>query len=316
MVSIRTSRRKAIAVPAVPDALLAAALGSMASAVFITNTDGIILWVNDAFTRLSGYSRRDAIGRTPALLNSGCQDHAYYSLLWETILAGQVWQGEVIDRHKSGKLYVVDEIITPLFDSDGKLSHFVALQHDVHQRKQESERYRHLAYHDALTGLPNRASFLSILRMAMTKASNGMHRLALLFIDLDKFKPVNDNFGHHCGDELLAAVGARLRASIRKSDVVARLGGDEFVVLLEEKVSNEFACKLAKKLSSVLARQFMLGSQAVSIGASVGVAFFPDDAASAEELMRHADAAMYAAKLRGGDTYACYGCGMNGAPAT
>jgi diguanylate cyclase (GGDEF)-like protein/PAS domain S-box-containing protein len=291
---------------AAPAQLLAAALATMASAIFITDAKGTILWVNDAFTRLSGYSAPEAVGNTPAILKSGKQDRRYYNLLWETILAGKVWQGEVIDRHKSGKLYVVDEIITPLFDQHGVASHFIAIQHDITARAQETERERYLAYHDVLTGLPNRASFLHMLQLALAGARRDGRGLALLFIDLDRFKPVNDALGHHAGDQLLEAVGARLRASVRKSDVVARIGGDEFAVLLQDKFSPEIACKLADKLLRSLARPFMIGPHRVSIAASIGLAFYPEHGLGGVEMMINADAAMYQAKIRGGNAYQCF----------
>jgi diguanylate cyclase (GGDEF)-like protein/PAS domain S-box-containing protein len=299
--------------PAAPARLLAAALASMATAIFITDANGIILWVNDAFTRLSGYAALEAVGSTPAILNSGRHDRRYYSLLWETIQAGKVWQGQVTDRHKTGRLYVVEEIITPLFDQLGVPTHFIAIQHDITERQQESEHERYLAYHDILTGLPNRASFLLMLQLAIGRAHRDTGRLAVLFIDLDKFKPVNDAFGHHAGDQLLSAVGGRLRASIRKSDVVARIGGDEFVVVLNDKVTHGLACKLAGKLLHSLARQFTIGSHRVSIAGSIGLAFYPEDGLCVEELMIHADSAMYQAKVRGGGGYQCYTSDMAGA---
>lgn len=289
-----------------PDAahrLLAAAMVSMASSIFITDARGIILWVNEEFTRLSGYSSLEAVGCSPAILHSGRQDRAFYSVLWKTILAGRVWRGEVIDRHKSGTLYVVDEVITPLFDQHGAASHFIAIQHDITQRKHETEREHHLAYHDFLTDLPNRASFLPILQLALARASRDSGRLACLFIDLDKFKPVNDAFGHHIGDKLLSAVGARLRASIRKSDVVARIGGDEFAVLLHEKVCPALAGQLAATLLHSLASPFMIDAHRICIAGSIGLAFYPDDGRCVDELMISADSAMYQAKMRGGNSY-------------
>jgi diguanylate cyclase len=304
--------RRAAAAPAAPDHLLAAALASMASAIFITDANGIILWVNDAFTRLSGYAGPEAVGRTPAILSSGRQDRRYYGLLWETILAGRVWQGEVIDRHKTGSLYVVDEIITPLFDQLGVISHFIAIQHDITERSHESERDHYLAYHDVLTGLPNRASFLLMLELALARARRDAGRLAVMLIDLDKFKPVNDEFGHHAGDQLLSAVGGRLRASIRKSDVVARIGGDEFVVVLSDKVSPALARKLAAKLLHNLARQFTIGPHRVCIAGSIGLAMYPDDGLCADDLLINADSAMYQAKACGGGAYQCCGPAMAG----
>lgn len=293
-----------------PTHLLAAALATMASSIFITDANGIILWVNDAFTRLSGYSSLETVGSTPAILNSGRQDRLYYSAMWETILAGKVWQGEIVDRHKTGTLYVVDEIISPLFDQRGVASHFIALQLDITERKQESERDRYLAYHDVLTGLPNRASILLMLQLALARARRDKICLALLFIDLDKFKPVNDEFGHHAGDQLLSAVGARLRASIRKTDVVARIGGDEFVVVLHDEVSHAFACKLAEKLLNKLARQFMVGPHRICIAGSIGLAFYPDDGLCVDQMLINADAAMYHAKVQGGGAYQCFHPGM------
>jgi diguanylate cyclase (GGDEF)-like protein/PAS domain S-box-containing protein len=301
--AMRHGQRHAATNPDTPARLLAAAMASMASAIFITDARGIILWVNDAFTRLSGYSSVEAVGRSPAILHSGRQDRAFYALLWKTILSGGVWQGEVIDRHKSGRVYVVDEIITPLFDQHGVASHFIAIQHDVTQRKHETERDRHLAYHDFLTGLPNRASFLPMLQSALARASRDSGQLACLFIDLDKFKPVNDAFGHHIGDKLLSAVGARLRASIRKSDVIARIGGDEFAVLLHDKVSPALACHVAETLLRNLARPFMIDAHRICIAGSIGLALYPDDGLRVDDLMMSADSAMYQAKMRGGNSY-------------
>lgn len=286
--------------------LLAAALASMASAIFITDVKGVILWVNHAFTGLSGFSAQEAVGRTPAILHSQEGDRAFCSLLWKTILAGHVWQGDVVNRHATGRLYTVDEIITPLFDQSGLVSHFIAIQHDVTNRQQESERVRHLAFHDGLTGLPNRRSFLSILQSTINKAKDDGSSLALLYVDLDKFKPVNDEFGHHIGDRLLTAVAQRVRSAVRKCDLVARIGGDEFIVLLPSIASSGLACSLAQELIHSLTRQFTIECQRISIGASIGLAFYPRDGSGAEELMIHADRAMYEAKQRGGASYACY----------
>lgn len=306
-------RGKAARAPDAPADLLATALASMASAIFITDANGIILWTNEAFTALSGYCSHEAVGRTPAILNSGRHDRSFYTLLWKTLLSGRVWQGEVTDRHKSGRLYVVDEIITPLFDQHGVATHFIAIQHDVTQRQQELARQQHLASHDILTNLPNRSSFLPALQLAVARASRDTSRLALLFIDLDHFKPVNDEFGHQIGDQLLSAVGARLRAAIRQSDVVARMGGDEFVVLLHEGVSRALACRLAAKLLSTLERHFMIGPHRLCIGGSIGLAFYPEDSLSVEDMLLHADVAMYQAKHGGGRRYQCYRAGMSGA---
>lgn len=283
--------------------LLAKALTSTASAIFITDGAGQIVWVNDAFSRLSGYGPEDAIGHTPAILQSGKQDYAFYAQLWETLLEGKVWQGEVVDRRKDGSLYTIDEIITPLFDEQGDITHFIAIQHDITRQKQDSERDHHLAYHDALTDLPNRAHFLDLQRQAISHAQRTQHMLATLFLDLDKFKPVNDDYGHHVGDLLLSAVAERLRAALRQSDTIARFGGDEFAILLTSLPDTEVAIGLARKLLKALARPFVLRGQKIEISASIGIAIYPADGEDPETLLMNADKAMYQAKCRGGNSF-------------
>src|SRR6266566_2308747 len=178
-----------------PLRLLGRALASVANAIVITGHDGRIIWVNQAFSRLSGYSPKEAIGQTPNFLKSGKQDATFYRELWQTIIAGNVWRGEVIERHKDGSFFTVDEVITPLRDDAGAVTHFIVIQHDITQRKHESEREHYLAYHDVLTGLPNRALFLEVLQQSVNGAGRRQQRLALFFVDLDGFKAVNDSLG-------------------------------------------------------------------------------------------------------------------------
>ena len=286
--------------------LLAKALTSTATAIFITDARGQIVWANDAFHRLSGYSPEDIIGHTPAILQSGKQDDSFYAQLWQTILAGNVWQGEVIDQRKDGSLYTVEEIITPLLNEQGAITHFIAIQHDITLRKQESEHDRYLAYHDALTGLPNRALFISVQNNAISRAKRTQHALATLFLDLDNFKPVNDTHGHHIGDQLLVAVADRMRAAVRESDLVARFGGDEFGILLTDLVDRNVIASLARKLLDTLRMPFMLRGQKLQISASIGVAIYPADGEESETLLINADKAMYQAKLQGGNAYRLY----------
>lgn len=286
--------------------LLAQALSSVANAILITDETGRIVWVNDAFSRLSGYAPEEAIGHTPALLQSGRQSRAFYADLWRTIREGKVWQGEVIDQRKDGSTYTTDEIITPLFDEHGAITHFIAIQHDITVRKQESEWTRHLAYHDALTGLPNRSGFLDVQERAIAHAKRTQLLLAMLFVDLDHFKPVNDTLGHHTGDQLLKAVADRLRAGVRKEDTVARFGGDEFAILLAGLADSDVAAGLAQKLCEALSRPFVLRGQTIRISASIGIALYPADGEDAESLLAHADQAMYQAKQQGGNNYQVY----------
>lgn len=290
--------------PLAHEQLLAQALASVANAIFITDGVGRIVWVNDAFSRLSGYSAAEAIGRTPAFLKSGKQNQSFYETLWQTILRGNVWRGEVIERHKDGTLYAVDEIISPLRDENGVVTHFIAIQNDITRHKAQSEQERHLAYHDPLTDLWNRAFFLNALRQAIAQAQLAPRQFALLFIDLDNFKPVNDSLGHSVGDRLLAAVGERLRRAVRTTDLAARIGGDEFAVLLQDVRDARTAVTVANNFIDVISHPFVLDGHTIAITASIGIVIYPRDGGTAEELIERADKAMYRAKQDGRNRYA------------
>lgn len=286
--------------------LLAKAMASAANAMLITDRTGCIVWANEAFARLSGYSLEEAVGQTPRFLQSGKQDGAFYRELWNTVLAGDIWRGEVIDRRKDGSLFTVDEVITPLRGEDGAITHFLAIQHDITSHAQERDRDRYLAYHDALTGLPNRTQFLAALQQFMANATRNNHALALLFLDLDRFKPINDDLGHSAGDQLLRAVAERLSAHVRRSDIVARLGGDEFAILLTGFTNTDAIATLATKLLGAVAETFILDGHTVQITASIGVALYPHDEIDAAALLKNADKAMYEAKRKGRNAYYIY----------
>lgn len=279
--------------------LLSQALASIASAIFIADASGNIIWVNQAFCRLSGYERHELLGKKPSLLRSGRQDMLFYTRMWQSINAGRTWQGEVVDRRKDGTLYTVTEIITPLFDEQGKVANYIAIQHDITESKRESEQHKALAYHDGLTGLPNRLQFMDCLQRAIEHNAWQHKRFALMFVDLDRFKPVNDRYGHHVGDLLLIAVAKRLGTIMRSSDVLARLGGDEFTVIENQLSDPASAGVLAQKIISTLNRPFTLDRKHIEIGVSIGIAIFPDDGVTAAELLERADMAMYRAKNTG-----------------
>jgi diguanylate cyclase (GGDEF)-like protein/PAS domain S-box-containing protein len=288
------------------DALLGRAMRTTATAIFITDADGRIVWANAAFCDLSGYAMPELIGRVPSLLKSGMQSGELYATLWHNLRAGKVWQGEMVDRRKDGSLYTIDEVITPLLDAHGAVSHYVAIQHDITSRKAENALEHKLAYQDFVTGLPNRASCTRLYDQALDCARRDCLRMALLFVDLDHFKPVNDVLGHQVGDELLGAVGARLRAAVRRDDVVARVGGDEFAIMLSRLPDIGVAGALAQKVVHALSAPYSLQDREVLIGASIGIAVYPQDGATAETLMKHADKAMYRAKWLGGNRYHFY----------
>ncbi len=283
--------------------LLVKALESAANAILITDRQGRIVWVNQGFARLSGYSREELLGQSPTLLRSGKQSEAFYADLWQTILAGRPWQGELVERNKSGECYTVSQVITPLCDELGVITHFLAIQHHSLLTGHEREQMQYLALHDSLTGLPNRTLFLELLAQAQRTAALQGGRLAVMFVDLDGFKRINDCFGHACGDRLLVAVAGRLRKAVRKSDVVARLSGDEFVILLPHVDETETIERLARKLLDSVARSYKLDARRVEIQASLGISFYPADAQAADGLLELADAAMYRAKAAGGNTY-------------
>jgi diguanylate cyclase (GGDEF)-like protein/PAS domain S-box-containing protein len=306
-----TSSLDEFSVQPAAQALLARALASVANAIFITDREGKIMWANAAFVRLSGFSLDELLRRSPAILKSGNHGADFYAQLWQTIQAGKVWQGEMVDRHKDGSFYTVDEIITPLCDDAGNITHFIALQHDITGRQQEIARAHYLAFHDTLTQLPNRASFVELQAQAIAYARRNGRMLATLFLDLDKFKPVNDTMGHHIGDMLLMAAAERMRAAVRQADTVARIGGDEFAILIGDLDDAEVAARLTQKLLDTLARPFVVLGQEILISASIGISIYPADGEDPESLLIHADQAMYAAKCHGGNSYRLYDASLS-----
>lgn len=264
--------------------------------IIVTGAKRRIVAVNRAFTRLTGYSAAEVLGRSPALLHSGRHDDAFYEHMRAALDKCGQWQGEIWDRRKNGDVFSGWENISVIRGADGLITQYVAILSDITPVKRAQEWFRHLAQHDALTGLPNRLFFAANLQQALERAKRHRHRVALLYIDLDRFKLVNDSLGHAIGDELLKEVGERLRHSVRAQDVVARLGGDEFTVTVEELARSEEAVRLAEKIASAIARPMALAGHEVRGGASIGIALYPDDGDCAEALTEAADAAMYRAK--------------------
>jgi diguanylate cyclase (GGDEF)-like protein/PAS domain S-box-containing protein len=283
--------------------LLSSALAEAGNGVMITNPRGIIQWVNPAFARLSGYSKEELAGQTPRLLNSGQQSEEYYRVMWEAITRGETWCSETVERAKNGDAYTVSQTITPMLDDEGEITHFIAIHEDITAQKKTQERIAHMAHFDALTNLPNRALFFDRLGQALSLARRNRGGLALLFLDLDGFKQVNDTMGHHAGDLLLTGVAERLCLCVRESDTVARLGGDEFTVILNETHEHHDVARIAEKIIEAIAQPFDLAGKAAYIGVSIGIARYSEDANSEDELMRNADQAMYAAKSAGKNTY-------------
>lgn len=280
--------------------LLGTALGAAGNGVMITDKDGRIQWVNEAFTRMSGYSMAELLGQTPRILKSGEHDACYYEELWQAIGNGRLWSGDTVERAKDGTCYTVRQTITPILGDDGQASHFITIHEDITQQKADEERIQFLAHYDQLTELPNRRLFQDRLQQALALSSRNTHGVGLLFLDLDRFKMINDTLGHAAGDLLLQQVAQRLRQCLRESDTVARIGGDEFTVLMPLIQHREECAAVAEKIVTVLSCPFDLNGTEVRSGTSIGIATCPADGTSSDELLRAADAAMYRAKSAGG----------------
>ncbi len=285
------------------------ALQAAANAIVITNQDGIIEWINPAFSTLTGYSLAEASGKNPSeLLSSGRHDIAFYQALWETILAGRIWRGELINRRKDGSLYPEEQTITPVYDKQGQIQHFVAIKQDISERKIAEAQIHRLAYYDALTGLPNQRLFLDRLNQSLAAARRSGYWGAVLLVDLDQFKRVNDARGHEVGDLLIKQASERISNDLRDEDTVARQGGDEFAVLLVNLATTHptairRASRLAEKIRATLDKPFRIGAADYHISASIGVTIFPKAVAeNVDDLLREADTALYRAKEAGRNT--------------
>jgi diguanylate cyclase (GGDEF)-like protein/PAS domain S-box-containing protein len=283
--------------------LPAAALAAAANPAFITDRGGRIVWVNAAFTRLSGYTAAELLDQTPRILKSDKADSALYADLWQTILAGQPWHGHLVDRHKLGSLYTVAETVTPLRDSRRRITHFLAVHEDITAQEENESRLYRLALHDPLTDLPNRLLFGDRLVQALAYARRHSTKVAVLFLDLDGFKAVNDSLGHDVGDQLLRAVANRLRQHMRAEDTVARFGGDEYTLILPGLASTDEAVQATRKILDILTAPFELDSTTVRVTASVGISLYPEDGTEPDVLVKAADLAMYRAKRVDGNSY-------------
>ena len=274
--------------------------------VLITDADGTILSVNPAFTEITGYTAEEAVGQTPRMLKSNRHNREFYASMWRRITGEGLWSGEIWNRRKDGDLYLERMTVSMVRDAEGAPVHYVSIFSDITALWRQDEHIKHLAFHDALTDLPNRTLLMDRINQKLINADREQCRLALLFLDLDGFKPVNDRFGHKVGDDLLKEVAKRLLCLVRQSDTVARLGGDEFVILLNNPAGKDEITTIADRVvSSINAPMEILG-EALRIGASVGIAVFPADADTSVDLIKHADTAMYAAKDLGGNTISFY----------
>lgn len=286
--------------------LAASVFANTVEGVLITTPDTTIIEVNEAFSDITGYSREEAIGQTPKILSSGHQDRAFYQGVWQSLKTDGVYRGEFTNRRKDGSLFPIWQTITAVKDSANVLTHYVSVFSDITELKASQEKIQHLAYHDSLTGLPNRLLLKEHLDQEIKRFKRHSQPFTLMYLDLDNFKYINDSFGHSEGDELLCVVASFLQDTIREEDFVARLGGDEFVLVFHELANTDDAGQLAKKLLDKLVKVVPLKHHQVNISASLGICLYPHDGVTSDEIMRNADSAMYRAKRLGRNTYQFY----------
>ena len=282
---------------------LARAIEHTADAIVVTDRDGIIEYVNSAYERMTGYGRQEVKGGTPAILKSGQHGPEFYKKLWGTILKGETFHDVFINRRKGGALYHEEKTITPLKNALGEVTHFIATGRDITERIQYQERLHHLTHFDALTGLPNRALFMDRLTQALARARWHRRVVGVLFLDLDRFKVINDSLGHDVGDRLLQAAAGRLQQCVREGDTVARLGGDELAIILEDVAQAEDTTSVTNKILSTFAHPFEVDGRELFVSTSIGVSLHPNDGEDAKTLLKNADIAMYRAKEQGGNDF-------------
>lgn len=279
--------------------------------VVITDADGNIEYVNRKFTELTGYESEEVIREKPSLLESTGASPAEYHRLWETIRAEQAWRGEFRSCKKNGEYFWESVSISPIRGADGAITHFLAIKEDITKDKEASRRVWLQANYDQLTSLPNRNLFMDRLGQALAKAARTASMVALMYLDLDRFKYVNDTMGHDAGDDLLKQAAERLSDCVRESDTVSRLGGDEFTVILPDVRSQRAVVVVAQKILDALSRVFIMDNREAYVGASIGITLSPADGTDPRNLLKNADTAMYRAKEAGRNTYQFFTPEMN-----
>ncbi len=279
--------------------------------ILISDADERIVAVNKAFCRITGYSKEEVLGRSAHMFDSVHQDEDFYRRMREEIRTSGSWRGEMLEMKKGGEVYPKWASVGAMKSPEGRISHYFSIFSDISERKRAEERIHHLAYYDALTDLPNRSLLNKLVTQTLAAAARSRAHGALLFIDLNRFKPINDTLGHEVGDRLLKQVGERFRATLRSEDLMARLGGDEFVAGLFNIAKREHAGIVAQKLLTALDEPFLIDGNELRLGACIGISIYPQDGDNAETLLRYADIAMYRAKQTRQNAFMYYSEEMN-----
>jgi len=284
--------------------LAASVFESSREGIMITEADGMIIDVNDAFTRITGYSKKEVIGNNPRILASGLQDAEFYESMWHSLKEKGHWYGEIWNRRRDGEVYAEMQTITTVNDPNKGSKRYVALFSDITSVKEHEKQLEHIAHFDALTGLPNRVLLADRLHQAMSQALRRKQQLAVAFIDLDGFKKINDHFGHEAGDQLLVALAKRMKDGLREGDTLSRIGGDEFVAVITDLGVVEDCLPMLNRLLALAAEPVIFSGKKLQVSASLGVTFYPQlEAIDADQLQRQADQAMYQAKQSGKNRY-------------
>ncbi|MBW2277129.1 MAG: EAL domain-containing protein [Deltaproteobacteria bacterium] len=283
--------------------LLARVFNQSSEGILITDARGDIVTVNRGFEALTGYAKQEIFGRNPRVMKSEVHEPSFFTAMWRSLIETGRWEGEVWDRRKNGELFAKWLSISAVRGDEGRTTHYIGIFRDITAAKRTEARLEQLAHYDPVTRLPNRILFVDRLRQAMARALRDGLQVAVMFLDLDEFKTVNDSLGHRAGDRLLKAVGDRLAVNTRKSDTLARLGGDEFTVVVPDVKMVREAAAVARKLVAAFDESFRIDGHELYTSASIGVSLYPFDGKNVDRLLRAADAAMYDAKRQGKNRY-------------
>ena len=284
--------------------LLASVFTSTHEGIIITDMDNNILDVNGSFSKITGYSRTEVLGKNPNILQSGRNNKEFYVKLWDSLQSDGFWKGELWNRKKSGEEYVEDITISAVYDDNNIAQNYVAIFTDITLQIQQQKELEHTAHHDMLTNLPNRVLFADRIQQAIAQAVRKKQLIAVVYIDIDGFKDVNDKYGHSTGDKVLILLAKKMSSLLREGDTISRVGGDEFIALLVDVLNRDSAISFLSRLLDVISEQIYIDTFPINVSGSIGVTFYPQtESLKVDEIIKQADKAMYRAKKSGKNRY-------------